>query len=100
MKTIDVASLKACKGLYSVGDTARHFGVSKGTVWNVWHGRTHTDVRPVEEAPRLTTTRVKPEIIKEDYPILKNRGLTPDEIASYFGIAKTTLWRYTGGEAA
>ena len=91
MKAETVSSIKACRGIYSVGDTARHFKVSKSTVHDIWTGKTHGYV-PEEEPPYITTTRVPKAVILEDYPILKERGYSKEEIANHFGIARSTLY--------
>lgn len=89
---IDTAArIKACKGLYSIGDCAKHFGVSKRTVHSIWHGETHRHVREASEAPNVKTSRVHPDIVREDGKTLLARGLSMKEAAVVIGVSPTTL---------
>ena len=94
-----VAQIKACKGVYSLGATARHFNVSKGTVHNVWHGRTHTAVPEAPEPPNVISPRVSPEIIYEDGRTLLERGLSVSAAAAAVGVSRNTFVNYMREEA-
>lgn len=87
---IDYAGMKACRGIYSVGDTAKHYGVSKGTVWNVWNNVTHADVKP-SEAPYIQKTRVPWTEIREEYSYLNDNGYTIETIAKRIGVSVGTV---------
>ena len=92
MSTEVAAAIKACQGIYSMGDTAKHFSISKSTVFNIWHGNTHTGVAPTE-APWIKPSRVSKDVIKEDYPVLRQRGWSIDQIASHLGVGRTTVYK-------
>lgn len=84
------AQIKACRGVYSVGDTARHFQVSKGTVHNIWQGRTHSAVRP-SEAPYVNRSRVPASQIREDAEWLLRAGTPVEEVAKRIGVTPSRL---------
>lgn len=89
-----VARIKACQGVYSLRDTARHFNVSPATVHKAWHGKTHTDVPAALEPPNVISKRVSADIIVEDGRTLLQRGLSLQEAADQIGVGKTTLYNH------
>jgi predicted DNA-binding protein (UPF0251 family) len=86
-----VARIKACQGVYSLSDCARHFGVSKGSVHNVWNGKYHSQVQPANEPDNVRTTRVSKDVIHEDGRVLLERGLNVREAAAELGVSHVTL---------
>lgn len=80
------AQIKACKNVYSVRDTARHFNVSLGTVHNIWHGRTHGAVTP-SEAPYVNRARKSASEIREDAEWLLRAGTPVEEVAERIGVS-------------
>lgn len=86
------AQILACRNVYSVGDTARHFGVSKGTVHNIWNGRTHGAVRP-SEAPYVNRTRIPSSEIKEEAEHLLRAGTDIKEAAQRIGVSPNRIKR-------
>jgi len=79
------AQIKACRGVYSVRDTAKHFNVSVGTVHNIWQGRTHEAVR-ASEAPFVNRARVPASQIREDAEWLLRSGSSVEEAAQRIGV--------------
>lgn len=76
------ALVAACRGVYRATDVARHFGVSKATVYRVWN----TDDDPKVDPPNIWDTKVTAEILQADAPILARRGMTVQQIADHFGV--------------
>jgi transposase-like protein len=87
------ARIAACNGIYSIGDTARHFRVSKSTVYNIWTGKTHKNVMSVEPA-NVRTSRVPSDILIEDGTTLLRRGKTVAQAADELGVAASTLYAH------
>lgn len=88
-----IAQIKACEGVYSMGDTARHFGVSKDTVHRIWTGKAHTNVPAAVEPANVISTRVPAEVIVEDGERLLGRGMSVAEAARQLGVSKTTMYQ-------
>ena len=88
------ARIKACHGVYTVGDTARYFGVSKSTVHDIWRGKTHVHVSPALEPDNVKVTRVSREVISEDGPVLLMRGHSPAQAAHALGVSERTFKRH------
>lgn len=88
-----VARIKACKGTYSVRDTARFFGESKTAVHDIWQGKRYTHTPPALEVDDVICTRVSRDIVVEDAPILLSRGLNVVETAQALGVGKTRLYQ-------
>lgn len=86
------AQIKACKGVYSVRDTARHFNVSPGTVHNIWQNRTHSHVIATE-APYVNRAKVPSHVIKEDAEWLLSNGTPLDEVAARIGVSKESIMK-------
>ena len=93
-----VSRIKSCKGLYSVGDTAKYFNVSKSTVHDLWSGRYRRDVPEAPEPPNVKTTRVSPDVILEDGRRLLERGMKIEEAAAKLGVSPSTLRRHLNKE--
>jgi transposase len=87
------ARIAACHGVYSVGDTARHFAVSKSTVHNIWTGRTHKNVMQAEPV-NVRTSRVPSDILIEDGTTLLRRGRSVAQAAQELGVATSTLYAH------
>lgn len=93
------ARIKACRGVYSLRDTARHFNVSPATVHAVWHNKRHTDVPEAPEPPNVKSTRISPDIIVEEGRTLLERGLSLQEAADEIGVGRTTLYTHLRQQA-
>lgn len=91
-----IARIKACRGVYSTGDTARHFGISKSTVHDVWNDKRYGAVAPSPEPDNVVSTRVSRAVVQEDAPLLLSRGLSPTDVAHTLGISRSTLYRHIG----
>lgn len=87
------ARIKACQGVYSMGDTAKYFGVSKRTVHSLWHGKTHVDVSPAPEAVNINSSRIPHDVIAQDVQTLLGRGMTIEEAAQEIGVSRTTVFQ-------
>jgi hypothetical protein len=85
------AQIKACQGVYSLSDTARHFGVGKASVHRIWNGETHGAVAP-GDTPNVVSKRVPKDILIDDGQVLLQRGLSLNEAADTLGVSKTTLY--------
>lgn len=94
-----VARIKACHSVYSVGDTARHFNVSKSTVHDIWTGRRHTNTPAAPEPDNVKVSRISPDIIAEDAAVLMDRGMSLSEVAEAIGVSPNTVRKHTGGAA-
>lgn len=94
-----IARIKACRGVYTLGDTARHFHVSKDTVHNIWSGKRHTRIAEAPEPPNVITARVSPDVIKEDGRTLLERGMSINEAAVEIGVSPNTLRKHIKEEA-
>lgn len=82
-----------------MGDTARHFNVSKSTVHDLWHEKRHTSVPEAPEAPNVITSRVSPDCIAADLPIvLEDARGNVREAAVRMGIPRSTLQRHIAKE--
>lgn len=86
-----VARIKACQGVYSVGDTANYFGVSKSTVHRIWNGA-HSHVAPAEEPANINSSRIPSDVIVEDGKRLLARGMKVTQVAQALGVSKTTVY--------
>lgn len=86
------ARIKACNGLYSVGDTSKYFSVSKSTVHGIWSGNRHTGVIAASEADNIISSRITPDVLIEDGTTLLQRGLTVVQAAAALGVSKTTMY--------
>lgn len=84
-----VARIKACKGVYSVRDTANFFGVSKTTVHEIWMGRRHVGVSPAEP-PNIQSTRKL--VDTQDVRNLLARGYNITQIAIALGVSRSTIY--------
>ena len=84
------ARIKACRGVYSVRDTARHFNVSVGTVQNIWHGRTHVQVSPTE-TPWVERRRRPVAEIQEEASFLLSTGSSVEETAQRLGVGQRRI---------
>lgn len=91
-----VARIKACRGVYSVGDTARHFGISKSTVSDLWNNKRYTDVCAAPEPDNVITSRVPAAVVREEAHVLLQRGLNAEEVARTIGVARSTLYEHIG----
>jgi len=89
-----VAEIKACEGVYSVGDVARYYNLSKSTVHDIWTGVLHRDVEPADDVAEIPTKRVRAIVIEEDAPVYLQRGYDYKRCAEALGIHVTTLRRY------
>ena len=81
----------ACREVYTVGDTARHFGVSKSTIARLW--RFDRDTADLPEPPNIWHTRTTDDLILADGQLLLNRGLTLDQAAAHLGVSTMTFTR-------
>lgn len=91
-----VARIKACKGVYSLNDTARHFTVSKDTVHRIWHRKAHTDVQAATEAPYVKRARVPANEIREEAAWLLSAGTSVEEVAQQLGVSPNRIKREVG----
>lgn len=94
LTTDEVARMKACEGIYSIGDVAHYFGVSKTTVHYAWSGKRHSEIEAADDIEDIPTSRVRREVIEEDAPVYLARGYDYDRTAEALGISKRTLYRY------
>lgn len=85
--------IKACRGVYSVGDTAKHFGVSKDTVHRIWTEKAHTDVPVAPETPYVNRSRVPASEVKEEATWLIRAGSTVEEAAQRIGVSPSRIKR-------
>lgn len=88
-----VARIKACKNMYSIGDTARYFNVSKSTVHDIWTGKRHRNVEATEPA-EINATRIRADLLLDDAQTLLERGMTVREVADTLGVAPITINRH------
>jgi len=88
-----IARIKACRGLYSTGDTAKFFGVSKSLVHDVWTGSRHGSVE-ASEAPNIRSTRIAPDLLIDEAQTLLERGMKVPEVADELGVHGTTVYRH------
>ena len=91
-----IARVKACKGVYSCGDVARHFAISKSTVSDLWNDKRYTHLSPAPEPDNVASSRVSRAVVQEDAPLLLSRGMKPNEVAEHIGISERTLYRHIG----
>jgi transposase len=87
------ARIKACRGVYSIGDTARHFGVAKSTVHGIWTGKRHEQVYETEPV-NIKSSRIAPDILVDDGKTLIRRGMSVAEAADALGVSKSTLYAH------
>lgn len=87
-----VSRIKACQGVYSVGDTANYFRVSKSTVHDIWSGKRHGNVMPDSEPANIVSSRVPADVVVEDGQMLLARGMTVAQAAAQIGIGKSTMY--------
>ena len=86
-----IARIKACQNVYSIGDTANYFGVSKSTVHRIWNGA-HSEIAPAEEPANIKSSRIPSDVIVEDGKTLLARGMKVTEVADALGVSKTTVY--------
>lgn len=93
-----VARIKACKGVYSIGDTAKYFHCSKSSVHAIWTGKRHRDIVEAPEPANIISSRVDAQTILEDGRTLLQRGMKVTEAAAVLGVGKTTLYDHLRSE--
>ena len=80
------ALVQACQGVYTVTDTAAHFGLGKSTVRRYWQAPHDPSTLP--EPPNIYGTTLTAELILADTPVLLARGHTLEGVATILGCSQ------------
>lgn len=89
------AEIRACKNVYRASDVARHYECHRSTIKRVWDGQHHADVAPALEPPNLMS-RSRPSELVEDIRILRNRGMSPEEVAAVLNVSVASIYAVGG----
>lgn len=89
-----VGEIKASEGVYRAADVARHYGVHRSTVVNIWRGRRHVDV-PATDFPDIWTRPTRDQLA-EDLEVLIARGMSLEEAAEYLQVSRRTIYAIKG----
>lgn len=84
-----IAEIKACEGVYTASDVARHYGIARFYVGKVWRGENHKDVAPADDFPDIEVQ--KPFLDEMDVFALYMRGMKASEIAAVLGWGEKTI---------
>lgn len=95
MNDVQVASVKACDGIYRASDVARHFGVHRSTVGRIWRNELHADVSPASDFPDIHT-RLYGDYLRQAICELLQRGMKPKEVAQELEVTERTVYMVKG----
>ena len=85
------ARIKACRGVYTLSDTARQFGVSKDSVHRIWQDKAFTGVEAAAETPYVAKARKSAEEIREDAEWILRTGGSIEEAAVRIGVSPNRI---------